>query len=152
MDDPEIYKKLTNGGAAATVELTTAANGEGAYILKVGDPLSLTMYLELVVLPNMGYCVESSILKIGGVVLSREKYSGFSQMTAGFWLPEAIMREQYVLNEKQAPVLRTKEEMIAFASPETNVVLDKDVFDLSKSTEFKAYRLSTHLLRKEEKN
>jgi len=86
VDDPEIYKRLTQGGASATVEPTTAANGEGAYILKVGDPLSLAMYLEMAVMPKMGYCVKSSVLKIGGVVLSREKYIGFSHMSAGFWL------------------------------------------------------------------
>ena len=104
------------------------------------------MYLEIVVLPRMGYCVESSLLKIGGIVMSREKYNGFSEMTAGFWLPEAIMREQYVLDEKQTPVVKTREEMIAFAPPETNVILDNDIFDLSQSTKFKEYRLSTHLL------
>ena len=144
-DDPDTLLRLTKDGAAAVVEVTKVGTGEDAYVLKVGDPSSLAVYLEMVVLPGKGYCVESSKVKVGGIVMSREAYSEFDQTSAGFWLPKTIMREQHKLDQKQTPVLYSKEELIAFEPPKTNVVLEKGVFSLSESDEFKALPLSTRL-------
>jgi len=149
-DDPLIFLKLTKDGKVLNVDVIKAANGDDAYILRSGNPASLALYMEVVVLPRMGYCVESSLLKIGGVILSRETYGGFVETSAGFWLPKSISREQYRLDEKQVPVLVSKEELVAFEVPKTNVELTNSVFELSKSDEFKSKPLSDHLLPKRE--
>ena len=145
--DLTALEKITKAfGSPATVVDEKTENGEDAVILKVGSPESLSLYLEVTVLPAKGYCVESSYTKIKGAVMAREKFADFVKTSAGFWLPTKVIKEGYSLDAKQVPYLFSKEEFLAFEVPQTNVPLPESTFDLGSSKEFKALPQLKHLL------
>ncbi len=144
--DPTLLKKMADQGFPATTEVSQTKEGDDAIVLRVGTPGSVSMYLEVTVLPTKGYCVYSASMKVGGAVLSHDEFRDFVQTSAGFWLPLRIVREAYKLDERQVPYLFSKEEVVAFEPPKTNVALADTVFDLASSSEFKALPFSTHLL------
>lgn len=146
MSDPAFLEKLSAKGHSAKVRESKTQMGEIGFVLEVGDPDVTPIHLEIMCLPEKGYCVESASTRFQGKLLARDQYGEFVKTKAGFWLPTAVERETYGSDRLRSHFLRTREEMLAFELPETNVKLEAGVFDLSESVEFKAHPLSTHLL------
>jgi len=145
--DLDLLETITNQvGSSASVVDSKTQSGDAAVILRVGSPKAVSVYLEITVLPTKGYCVQSAHTKIKGAVMSREESRGFVETSAGFWLPTKVTRESYRLDANQVPYLSSKEELIAFEPPKTNVPLADSTFDLASSNEFKALPQLTHLL------
>lgn len=147
--DPNLLKTMTSQlGSPATVAEAKTATGDDALVLRVGSPESVSLYLEVTVLPAKGYVIQSAHTKIKGAVMARDDFGGFVQTSAGFWLPTRVTKENFQLDDSQSPFLFSKEEFMAFETPQTNVPLDENTFDLGSSEEFKALPQLKHLLPK----
>lgn len=144
--DPRFLSNAAEKGYPSNTEHVRTEDGDDAIKLTVNVPESLSLYLEVVVLPAKGYTTRSSYLKVRGAVLSREECREFVQTTAGFWLPTRLVREAYKLDTRQVPYLSSKEELLAVEPPRTNVPLPTGIFDLPSTEEWKALPLSRHLL------
>lgn len=145
--DPNALRKLVDQAKMkADVLESKLSSGEPVMTLKVGATDSKLIYFEANVLPTRGYAVKSALMRANGAVMSREDYDGFVSTSAGFWLPTYVRKENFRLDSNHAPFLFSKEEMVAFESPKTNVPLQASIFDLSISDEFKSLPQLTHLL------
>lgn len=144
--DLQTLEPLLQQGLPSTVEAVMLPEGEKALRLQIGDPESVSLYFDSVVLPSRSYCVKSSSLRLNGAIMSREEHDGFVSTSAGFWLPTRGFTEAYRLDQRQVPYLSSKEEYVAFDPPETNVAVPAGSFDLAETTEFRAAAQSTHLL------
>ena len=147
--DPDFLSKAAEKGYPVNTEDIRTEDGDDAIKITVNVPESLSLYLDVVVLPTKGYSTHSSYLKVRGAILSRDYCREFVQTTAGFWLPMRIVREAYKLDTRQVPYLSSKEELLAIKPPQTNVPLLAGIFDLSSTEEWKALPLSRHLMPQE---
>jgi len=123
----DIFRKQ---GSPVTVEDARSPEGDEALLLRMGEKDGDGFVLEMLVLPQYGYVLRESVLKMGGVVMSRETCSGYVEAADGIWVPTEISREAYQVSEAGVPVLSSAFQMVAVGCPEFNVDIADDVFTI----------------------
>jgi len=127
--DDNLLTIFRKQGLPISVDSTTY-KGEDALTLRIGAKNTVGFLLEATVLPNKGYVMAESSVKMAGAVQMIERYDEFTLTSAGFWIPKKIFRESYGLDERRVPVLRARLEMIALQDPKVNIPLDDSLFSL----------------------
>ena len=117
-------------GVAMEVVPGNLADGEDSLILRIGKPDSVGFYLETTVLPNKGYVMASAMVRMNGVVMSQDVYSGFVEISPGVWVATQIAQKAKRLDKDGVPYVSSEVEAIAVQKPTANCVVNDDVFDI----------------------
>lgn len=90
------------------------------------------------VLPEHGYVVESEVIIVNGVELSRDIHSDFQESGTGLWFPKSVVRERYELddNNQKARKLKSRVEYLAVYDVEFDKPLDDSLFRLRGTPQF----------------
>lgn len=140
-----LLRAAATDGAFVGVEALASRAFSGAQAKKISISKSLPnvspvsgFEMMTTVLPEHGYVVESEVIIVNGVELSRDIHSDFQESGTGLWFPKSVVRERYELddNNQSARKLKSRVEYLAVYDVEFDKPLDDSLFRLRGTPQF----------------
>jgi hypothetical protein len=133
MPEPQVIEAIRAQRITMAVQKARSKDGDDALMLKVGEPGTIGVYIEMTVLPDKGYVTSETVIKLGGATVYHDEYHDYVLTTAGFHVPLRIDIKGYSFTTAGVPTLLSQTQLIALAPPEMNQPLDDSAFSIVPS-------------------